>query len=136
MLYIYRRANGIYIYKYLSKKVAICSLWTVCPCFIRGRFQIHPDHNQTMSLSPVKNSLLQSLFFCEQFKGSFYHSYICFILCANSLFPYLFFRRGKRNKFSRREYFLKLMTKNLERKENRLSKSNKALEKKTAKEQT
>ena len=22
----------IYIYKYISKKVAICSLWTVCPC--------------------------------------------------------------------------------------------------------
>ena len=23
----------IYIYKYNSQKVAICSLWTVCPCF-------------------------------------------------------------------------------------------------------
>ena len=22
----------IYIYKYISQKVAICSLWTVCPC--------------------------------------------------------------------------------------------------------
>ena len=27
--YIYMRANGIYI----SQKVAIRSLWTVCPCF-------------------------------------------------------------------------------------------------------
>ena len=24
----------IYIYKYVSQKVAICSLWTVCPCLI------------------------------------------------------------------------------------------------------
>ena len=24
----------IYIYKYISQKVAICSLWTVCPCFL------------------------------------------------------------------------------------------------------
>ena len=30
-LYIYTRANGIYIF--ISQKVAICSLWTVCPCF-------------------------------------------------------------------------------------------------------
>ena len=28
MLYRY-----IYIYKYNSQKVSICSLWTVCPCY-------------------------------------------------------------------------------------------------------
>ena len=28
-IYIYRRANGTYI----SQKIAICSFWTVCPCF-------------------------------------------------------------------------------------------------------
>ena len=36
IIYIYNiYKSGIlgYIYKYISQKVAICSLWTVCPCF-------------------------------------------------------------------------------------------------------
>ena len=32
-IYINKRANGIYIYVYISQKVAICSTRTVCPCF-------------------------------------------------------------------------------------------------------
>ena len=53
-IYIYRQANGIYINnKYISQKVAIYSLWTVCPCYfvcLYEKFYQHLAHNLKHSI--------------------------------------------------------------------------------------
>ena len=52
-IYIYRRANGIYI----PKKGAICSIWTVCPCFVSDLKKIFPTKKTKYLLTKLCFSL-------------------------------------------------------------------------------